>query len=120
MKKIYKVLSLLFLILFIVFNLMSYGHSGKTDSQGGHYDHSTGEYHYHHGYPAHQHPNGVCPYTTKTTETEANTSIGKKHSSVSNYKTYILNTVNNKNITRFIKNEQKEETGNTDVALHTF
>lgn len=37
-------------------------HSGKTDGNGGHYDHSTGEYHYHHGYPAHQHPNGVCPY----------------------------------------------------------
>lgn len=30
-------------------------HSGRTDSQGGHYDSETGEYHYHHGYPAHQH-----------------------------------------------------------------
>lgn len=30
-------------------------HSGKTDANGGHYDRSTGEYHYHHGYPAHQH-----------------------------------------------------------------
>lgn len=37
-------------------------HSGGTDGSGGHYDHSTGEYHYHHGYPAHQHPNGECPY----------------------------------------------------------
>lgn len=37
-------------------------HSGKTDANGGHWDNSTGEYHYHHGYPAHQHPNGVCPY----------------------------------------------------------
>lgn len=40
----------------------SYAHSGRTDSSGGHYNHTTGEYHYHHGYPAHQHPNGVCPY----------------------------------------------------------
>lgn len=40
----------------------AHAHSGRTDSNGGHYDHSTGEYHYHHGYPAHQHPNGVCPY----------------------------------------------------------
>jgi hypothetical protein len=37
-------------------------HSGRTDSNGGHWDHSTGEYHYHHGYSAHQHNNGVCPY----------------------------------------------------------
>lgn len=43
-------------------------HSGKTDANGGHYDRSTGEYHYHHGYPAHQHydmdSDGIidCPY----------------------------------------------------------
>lgn len=42
----------------------TYLHSGGTDSQGGHYDHSTGEYHYHHGKPAHDHINGVCPYET--------------------------------------------------------
>lgn len=41
-------------------------HPGRTDANGGHYDRSTGEYHYHHGYPAHQHPNGVCPYESKT------------------------------------------------------
>lgn len=39
-----------------------YAHPGRTDSRGGHYNRSTGEYHYHHGYPAHQHPDGVCPY----------------------------------------------------------
>ena len=37
-------------------------HPGRTDSNGGHYNRSTGEYHYHHGYPEHQHTNGVCPY----------------------------------------------------------
>ena len=37
-------------------------HPGRTDANGGHYNRSTGEYHYHHGYPEHQHPNGVCPY----------------------------------------------------------
>ena len=46
-------------------------HPGRTDAEGGHYDRSTGEYHYHHGYPAHQHRDldgdGVadCPYTWK-------------------------------------------------------
>lgn len=54
-----------FIIVFLctlVFSVAASAHPGRTDSQGGHYDHSTGEYHYHHGYPAHQHPNGVCPY----------------------------------------------------------
>lgn len=43
-------------------------HPGRTDSRGGHYDSETGEYHYHHGYEAHQHTDldddGIpdCPY----------------------------------------------------------
>lgn len=43
-------------------------HPGRTDSQGGHTDQSTGEYHFHHGYSAHDHydmnGDGVvdCPY----------------------------------------------------------
>ncbi|MBQ8094385.1 MAG: YHYH domain-containing protein [Clostridia bacterium] len=36
---------------------------GGTDANGGHYNHETGLYHYHHGYPEHQHENGICPYT---------------------------------------------------------
>lgn len=41
----------------IIFSLAlpANAHPGRTDSNGGHYDHSTGEYHYHHGYPAHDH-----------------------------------------------------------------
>ena len=41
---------------------ISHAHPGRTDSKGGHYNRSTGEYHYHHGYSAHQHTNGECPY----------------------------------------------------------
>ena len=43
-------------------------HPGRTDSRGGHYDSVTGEYHYHHGYRAHQHTDldgdgkADCPY----------------------------------------------------------
>lgn len=37
-------------------------HGGRTDSQGGH--NSPSGYHYHHGYPAHQHEGGLCPYKT--------------------------------------------------------
>lgn len=43
-----------------------YAHSGRTDQFGGHKDTKNrsglGRYHYHHGYPAHLHENGVCPY----------------------------------------------------------
>lgn len=41
-------------------------HSGRTDANGGHRDNKNasglGSYHYHHGYGAHLHPGGVCPY----------------------------------------------------------
>lgn len=48
----------------IAFSLavIGFAHPGKTDEDGGHYNHDTGDYHYHHGYSAHQHPNGECPY----------------------------------------------------------
>lgn len=42
--------------------IIVFAHPGKTDEYGGHYDWKTGEYHYHHGYPAHQHIDGYCPY----------------------------------------------------------
>lgn len=57
MKRVFVLLLTLFVLL-----VPSGAHSGRTDSQGGHTDRSTGEYHFHHGYPAHQHENGVCPY----------------------------------------------------------
>lgn len=50
------------------FFIVSFAHRGKTDSEGGHYDHDSGEYHYHHGYPAHQHINGVCEYDFNNNE----------------------------------------------------
>ncbi len=57
------ILLLLVIVLSVCFIPMSASaHSGKTDSAGGHHDTATGEYHYHHGHPAHDHKNGVCPY----------------------------------------------------------
>jgi hypothetical protein len=52
----------------------TFAHSGKTDINGGHYDSSTGEYHYHHGYPAHSHPNGECPYNHSSGTSSSNIS----------------------------------------------
>jgi hypothetical protein len=57
-----KILKPLVLFLLICsFGVIVYAHPGQTDANGGHYNHSTGEYHYHHGYPAHSHAGG-CPY----------------------------------------------------------
>lgn len=56
----------LFLALALCITVSAYAHPGGTDSKGGHTNHSTGEYHYHHGNPEHQHVNGFCPYATVT------------------------------------------------------
>lgn len=65
-KKIIK-LFMVMLVLFVI-PVSVFAHSGRTDSSGGHHDNKNksglGSYHYHHGYPAHLHPGGVCPYDT--------------------------------------------------------
>lgn len=48
-----KYIAALFLILTIAIPVSA--HSGRTDENGGHTDHSTGDYHWHHGEEAHQH-----------------------------------------------------------------
>lgn len=60
MKNVLKSVFLVGVTIFLVMPISA--HPGNTDSKGGHTNHSTGEYHYHHGYPAHLHPNGECPY----------------------------------------------------------
>lgn len=60
--------SLLICCIILLFLPSVSAHRGRTDSRGGHIDHSTGEYHYHHDYSAHQHTDlngdGIpdCPY----------------------------------------------------------
>lgn len=60
MKRIFSLL--LSAALLLLFPASVFAHAGKTDANGGHFDLSTGEYHYHHGFPAHQHTDGYCPY----------------------------------------------------------
>lgn len=65
-----KKVTLLFVLIILCLSscVTAIAHPGNTDGNGGHYDNSTGEYHYHHGYPAHQHDDmdgdGIpdCPY----------------------------------------------------------
>lgn len=51
---------LIFLLVVSLCTISCFAHPGRTDSNGGH--NSANGYHYHHGYPAHQHTGGVCPY----------------------------------------------------------
>ena len=70
MNKIKPLIVLCFtLIILLCTQVTTFAHSGRTDSDGGHTNHSTGEYHWHHGYPAHQHEDRdgdgyleFCPY----------------------------------------------------------
>ena len=89
--KMRKILIILMILPSIAFSV--YAHPGRTDAKGGHSNHSTGEYHYHHGYSAHTHYdiNGDgsidCPYDfdDKTSHNRSNdndtTSIIKDASS---------------------------------------
>lgn len=54
--------AILCLTLALFICLPGLAHPGRTDARGGHTNHSTGKYHYHHGYPEHQHAGGKCPY----------------------------------------------------------
>lgn len=75
---------ILAIILLCAFCLTASAHSGKTDSNGGHYDKSTGEYHYHHGYSAHDHydidGDGIkdCPYNFRDNTDHSGSSSGAK------------------------------------------
>ncbi len=60
--KKYILLILLSISLLLTTSISSFAHSGRTDGNGGHRDNINGGYHYHHGYPAHDHPDGECPY----------------------------------------------------------
>lgn len=81
----------------VVHPLTTEAHSGRTDSRGGHNDKKNksglGSYHYHHGYPAHLHTGGVCPYangytsssSSGTSSSSTNTSNASSTNTNSNY-----------------------------------
>lgn len=73
MKKVRaKIVSILLVIFSVIsIGISVYAHSGRTDSKGGHKDNQNksglGSYHYHcGGHPAHLHTNGVCPYSSSS------------------------------------------------------
>jgi hypothetical protein len=80
LSKLFRVLLMVFLTISISESSVQ-AHPGRTDSNGGHHVTATGEYHYHHGYSAHQHPNGICPYDTTTQTLKNNNSNSRSSSS---------------------------------------
>ena len=80
------IVSLIFIIAISIFQYFLLAHPGNTDSNGGHYDRTNGEYHYHHGYSAHSHYDMDgdgdidCPYNFKDKTNHHNTSNNEDNS----------------------------------------
>lgn len=81
-----KIISILLIALSIIsIGVNAYGHSGRTDSSGGHKDNKNksglGSYHYHcGGHPARLHTNGVCPYSSISSSSKSSTSSSSSSS----------------------------------------
>ena len=97
MKKLLLIISVIILLASLA--LVVKAHSGKTDSNGGHYDSSTGEYHYHHGYSAHSHYDMDgdgdldCPYDFDDKTGVNSGSKSTSNSSSSGYSRYDDNVI---------------------------
>lgn len=115
MKKVKIFMLIILCTIFISFPLTTiYAHRGRTDSSGGHYDRSTGEYHYHHGYSAHQHPNGICPYfNTNNNDTKTSNSSSSKSYENNTTKSETGNKSSSKNYNEIIEKIQEKEKTNT-------
>lgn len=121
MKKNKKKIITAFLCLTII-TIMSgsaYGHSGRTDSRGGHKDNQNksglGSYHYHcGGNPPHLHTNGVCPYSSSSSSSSGTTSSGSTSSGSSKSKSS-KSSDKSTNSTSTITSTPKEEKTTIEV-----
>lgn len=87
-KRKISYISIVFLML-LIFSTVSFAHSGRTDSSGGHHDYNNrsglGSYHYHHGMGPHLHPNGVCPYSSSSNNSSSNSGSSNYNSNSQDY-----------------------------------
>ena len=90
MRKKQLLFLLLVISLCLSLHVTALAHPGMTDDDGGHTDSSTGEYHYHHGKPPHDHydidGDGIidCPYNfDDTTNHGSDVSSSESHSNMS-------------------------------------
>lgn len=113
----------LFASLFLAFALFSFLHSGRTDANGGHWDHSSGEYHYHHGYSAHDHydidDDGDidCPYDFDDKTNNDKTYGGKIEKDKTTTAKESTKTDNNEKHQKQTKPSVKQVCGNVLLAL---
>ena len=96
MKKYERSLSYILIIICIllVFPIVAFAHSGRTDSRGGHKDNKNksglGYYHYHcGGHPVHLYPDGICPYSGYSGNNSSNYSNSNSYTN-NNYQDYIV------------------------------
>ena len=110
MNKICKLLVVLLVCL--AFTCTAFAHSGRTDSSGGHHDYKNvsglGSYHYHHGYSAHLHKNGVCPYAISTDTTS------------NNYKSSVSNTKKVNSTNTYTKPVEKTQLTDIKAYINEF
>lgn len=105
MKKL--IASIMPFFLCFSFSVQTLAHSGRTDAYGGHKDNNNvsglGYYHYHHGYSAHLHKDGVCPYDESLKKNNAKKSNVTKISDIEVYiNTEFIPSVNYKDYTYVI------------------
>ena len=109
-KKLTKTISIILTL--IMCSIPTFAHSGRTDSSGGHRDNKNasglGSYHYHHGYPAHLHPDGVCPYSSSVSD-ETETDSQSNSESTNNY-TYTSGAYSNNDADYSDTNTESSET----------
>ena len=130
-KKIVKFTSICVLTIIIMCNI-TFAHSGRTDSNGGHRDNKNksglGSYHYHcGGHPAHLHTNGICPYSnnsatstnkgnTSDSSTATNTNKGNTSNSSTATNANKENALNSSTTTNInVENISNFSTGSTQV-----
>ncbi len=75
-------LATILLMATIINTSLAYGHSGRTDSQGGHYNRQTGGYHYHNGGSS---SSNTSSYTSTNTTQNVTTSKPVKVEPVTKY-----------------------------------
>lgn len=105
---------------------VAFAHPGGTDEHGGHYNLDTGEYHYHHGYPPHQHKGGSCPYDfDDKTGQNSGSSVGSSSSAkpttepntTGYYSGYFLQEPSTR---QSAKQQQKKDTGSDSRIIFAY
>lgn len=66
MRKYKKFYILILIIYMLIIPINTFAHSGRTDSNGGHWDRSTGTYHYHNGTSVQQNSGGSYQYNNSS------------------------------------------------------